>query len=270
MKKKRAVCALKIFAIDLDGTLLADGGILSERSKTAILRALDRGIQVVIATGRILPTALAAVDAIPQPLPLICLNGALVYDTPEDKVIFSQTIAPRLAREVMDLAKPFAIHPQLFGLRTLYSDQWTPLLRYLQNKYPGETLSFVVGEIPYDTPFYKISLNGDPAELQKLVPRLARLPLAISASEAGTLELTHPDATKGKALERFLDYYQAAARDVVVFGNQSNDLSMFEVAGMSVAVANASAEVKSRASMITASNNDDGVAQAMETLMREL
>ena len=271
-----------IVALDLDGTLLDSQKRLSEANRSALERAAAEGVQIVPTTGRFFGMMPAAVRDLPFVRYAITVNGAEVYDRVEDKIVVREEIPLDMAIGIMEILDGFDI------IYDCYRNGWGWITASLQQKAeeytPDEHYLRAVREFRHPVPELKAHLRETAAEgdVQKVMLFArreddttdvldairrevgARFPdIRITASTRNNLELNIASANKGRALGRLAEHLGLTLANCMAFGDGLNDLTMVEAAGVGVAMANAVDEVKRAAKVVTASNDDDGVAKTV-------
>ncbi len=269
---------IRIVALDLDGTLLDSGKNLSAANRAALEAAAERGVHVVPTTGRFFGGMPESVRSLPFVRYAITINGAQVYDRAADVAI---------VREELPLATALAIMRYLDGFDVIYDcyqDNWgrmtasmqaraeeyapdahyLKMIRELRKPYPD--LKAHLEELGHDV--QKIMLFArDPAVRDAIAAEFGkRFPgLAVSESTPNNLEINSANAHKGQALKRFAEHLGFGLENCMAFGDGGNDITMVRMAGVGVAMANAAPDVLAAADMVTASNDDDGVAAALRS-----
>ena len=271
-----------IVALDLDGTLLDSQKRLSEANRSALERAAAEGVQIVPTTGRFFGMMPAAVRDLPFVRYAITVNGAEVYDRVEDKIVVREEIPLDMAIGIMEILDGFDI------IYDCYRNGWGWITASLQQKAeeytPDEHYLRAVREFRHPVPELKAHLRETAAEgdVQKVMLFArreddttdvldairrevgARFPdIRITASTRNNLELNIASANKGRALGRLAEHLGLTLANCMAFGDGLNDLTMVEAAGVGVAMANAVDEVKRAAKVVTASNDDAGVAKTV-------
>ena len=275
-----------IVALDLDGTLLDSQKRLSDVNRGALERAAAAGVQIVPTTGRFFGMMPAAVRDLPFVRYAITINGAQVYDRGEDRVV---------VREEMPLDTAIALMELLDGYDVVYDcyrNSWGWMTAALQAKAEAyatdEHYLRMIREFRNPVPELKAHLRETAAEgdVQKIMlfsrndsdtsgvlaeithEVNARFPdIRVTASTRNNIELNIATAHKGRALERLAEHLGLTLANCMAFGDGLNDLTMVEAAGVGVAMENAVDEVKRAAKVITASNDEDGVAKALDDVM---
>lgn len=260
---------IKLVAIDLDDTLLKNDLTISPRAKEAIRQAAEKNVFVTLATGRMYCSALPYAQELGLDLPLITYQGALVKYA-DGREVYHRPIPLALAKEVVDFILPYGYHLNVYIDDQLYMGKDSPEgQRYLSlAKVPlhlVDNLSEALTKEPS-----KLLIIAQPEELDNLsrdIREAFGTGLNIVKSRSTFLEISHPQATKGTALMHLAKSLGLTAPQVMAIGDSLNDLDMLEYAGLGVAMSNAMPELKKAARFVTKTNNDDGVAEAIENFI---
>ena len=269
----------RIIALDLDGTLLNSRKELSPRNAAALARAAAKGIEVVPTTGRFFGGMPEVIQSLPYLHYAITVNGAQVYDIARDRAV---------ARTELPLADTLAIMSYLDTQPVVYDcyqNNWGYMTRSFQEhiadftpdvhyqdmvrrlRTPVDELKAWLAEKGEGV--QKIQLfTPDPDLRRRLLADLAeRFPsAAISSSVPTNIEINAAAAHKGAALRQLAAYLGADIGGTISFGDGLNDVTMLREAGLGVAMANAWPEALAAADLVTASNDEDGVAVTLEEL----
>lgn len=257
----------RLVAIDLDDTLLNNDLEISPRTKADIIRARQMGVQVTIATGRMFRSALPYAEQLGLDIPLITYQGALVKNSSSGEVLYHRPVPPELVRPVAERVRSFGYHLQMYFEDRLCMEKLTPEgQNYVDLAGVEVTLvSDLLRSCPEPT---KILIsNYDETRLDQLAEILEAEfggRLYITKSKPYYLELLHPDATKGKALQMLANHRGIPREAVIAIGDSFNDLEMIRYAGVGAVMGNAREEIKAVADYVTCSNEDDGVAEVLE------
>ena len=263
---------LRLVATDLDGTIVRSDGSVSDRTRAAFAAAERAGVGVVLVTGR--PPRwmrTMAQDTGHRGLAILS-NGAIVYDLHEERIVDEHPLDPTAAAEVVAALRrevPGLVFAVERGGRFGHEPAWIP--RYA---LPDDVLVGEVDELLAE-PMVKLLARHDELSGDELVLR-ARGVVGEAATithsgvgSIGMLEISGPGVTKASALARLAADLGTGPSGTVAFGDMPNDLPMLAWAGHSVAVANAHPEVRALADEVTASNDEDGVAQVVERLLTD-
>lgn len=272
--------AYRLIAFDLDGTLLDDGKRIPEENLLALREAGERGLLLVPATGRIpagLPEPLRGLPGLRYG---ILVNGALLYDFEEERVLAREEIPLERALEVIDFLAGFPV------LYDCYQDEWGFIDRALYDSAaayiadPGilELLHKVRSPVPSLRAFLaergrgvqKLQLHTkDGALRERLLRKLPeRFPeLSVTSSIPTNIEINAAHANKGDALLRLCALLGLSPAAALAFGDGTNDLSLLRAAGCGVAMENAADAVKAAADAVAPPNNEAGLARFLRANM---
>jgi Cof subfamily protein (haloacid dehalogenase superfamily) len=260
-----------MIATDLDGTIVRSDGEISARTRAALAAAEDAGLLVVFVTGRPPRWMAPVAEAAGRHGVAICANGAIVYDLHTATVIdefpmdaeVARALAAAIREVVPDVA--FAIEGAgRFGQEPNYRSNFEAAPDAMVAELDELLTGPVTKLLARHTTMPSHELHAAAASV---VGELAVLTTATFSETDGLLELSAAGVTKAFGLERFASTHGIAADEVVAFGDMPNDLPMLAWAGHAVAVANAHPDVIAIADEVTASNDDDGVAQVIERLL---
>ncbi len=270
----------KAIAIDLDMTVLRSDCSISLNTAEVFKRAKRLGIEIIVCTGRsVREVRYSAAGALAGRY-MVVLTGVQAYDNEMRRPLYKLCIPKAGAAEA---AKRFSLESELFF--QIYQGEW--LYTSSQNRPMLERCSLAPDDLAMTLEALKIdaqlcenlqtgqlaaekffAISPSAAVIERARRAVDDIPgLSLAASYGHSLEIMPFGADKGVGLVYVLEKLNLRAEDVIAFGDSENDLPMFEKAGFCVAVDNACAAVKARADAITASNDDDGVAIAVERLV---
>ncbi len=257
----------KLIAVDLDGTLLTDDLEVKPETIEAVQQAVEAGTVVTIATGRMLASAKQFAEKLKIDVPIITYQGAIIQDLRTQKVIYERFISPEIAKKIVAFANETKIHLQVYQDDRLYGAvENETLVNYAKNTkvpYTVEPDLFKLAE----KGFTKAIFIDEPHVLEGLAEELATLlgeTTHITKSTPRFLELTHPEANKGKALSYLAETLGIDQSATIGIGDNFNDKELIATAGLGVAMENAVDELKDLADYTTLSNNDQGVKDVIE------
>lgn len=266
---------VKLVVTDLDGTFLSSGKTISPKNLAAVKGLRQAGIRFSIATGRAHQMTQAYAEALGIDTPLICSNGTILYDWSRRETVAAVTLARDAARELLErcarIGADFVAYtphrvwfPQGSG-RIAVFEQYNRLAkeqghRPMDFAYLGGSFAPVLEEGLLK--ILVIERSGN--DLAQIGEAAVRLPgLLLDNPEAGALEINAAAAGKGNGVAALCRHLGILPEETCVFGDWQNDLSMFRIAGYSVAMKNAMKEVRAAATAITCSNDRDGFAAAV-------
>jgi len=261
---------IRVLAIDVDGTLLRSDGQLADPVIAALHRAERRGVTVVLATARSPRLMREIVEVLRLESPTINCNGAVIWNPLDRRPQFHESMESSLAREVVAAAR--AADPGLVVdvdvLDRCHTDRIDQKLQAQVNRLVQPDS---VG--PLDAvlaaPVTRLNLIAQPERLARVIAVLQRdfwtqRRIAMFNTHPCMIQVTAPLVDKGIALQRVARRVKASREEVMAIGDAVNDLGMLEWAGFAVAMGNGSNQVKSLANAVAPSNDENGVAWAIE------
>jgi Cof subfamily protein (haloacid dehalogenase superfamily) len=271
---------IKLLALDIDGTLLTSRGELTSRNRAAIDEARQIGIQVVLLTGRRFGSAYTLLHELEIDVSLISHNGALTKDTKTLETLNVHPLEIETAGNVIRTARAFGAdmicccdEPRGAGKMFIegISENNKSLQRYL-DKYRDSVVEVPdllesVQQPPIQMMFSgRCSLMEEFAgQLQSALGEQIRLfKTRYQQADLTILDAVNTKASKGNSLAEIAKQHGVAREEVMAIGDNHNDLTMLQYAGMGILMANAEEELKQMGFTMTSSNEEDGVAKAIE------
>ena len=260
--------ATKISAVvsDVDGTLVTDDKILSARAQAAVAELGARGILFTIISSRPPRGLRMLLDPLRITTPIGGFNGGLIA-TPDLSVITEHLLSPEIARRAVEVLDAHEVQAWVFAGRDwLVRDSKAPYIER-EKRTVGFPPTVVEDLAPaLDLAAKIVGVSSDFALLAQC-ERDMRGVLANRASVALSqpyyLDITHPLANKGIALAELAKLLAVPLAEIAVIGDGGNDVAMFERSGLSIAMGNASPEVRCAADFVTDSNSEEGFANAI-------
>jgi hypothetical protein len=263
---------IKLVACDLDGTLLGHDLKFSPRVHAAITQALERGVIVTLATGRgASPTDQFAAE-LGLSAPLVCLQGGQIYDPRSTRTLHETRLAPDVIPWIADRARERGWHLHFEAPGHVYMPHDVPSpgpLMQLFRVAPLVWLKDFAAQLPEVPHKFIVSIH-DPAEREALVAELqalvhqAHMPLHILASHPYLVEGLPLGVSKASGLAWLAEYFNISEMDVLAIGDNDNDVSMLEWAGVGVALASGSPAAHAAADWVAPGLDEDGAAVALE------
>lgn len=255
---------IRLLVSDIDGTLVTRKKQLTPATRAAAERLRQAGVALALTSSRAPPGVAAFADALALPTPRAAFNSGTIF-TPDGHIDQFLAVPPEALR--------IAIETLAFADVWLFTNtEW--LLRGTGGTYVAHEVE--VGLVPYRVvPDFAPHLGGvgkltaASADFVRLAEAEAALQAAlfglasVRRSQDYYLDITHPEATKGEAVRRIAALLDVPLEQTAAIGDMMNDLPMFEVAAQAIAMGNAPAALKARAAHITASNEEDGWAMAV-------
>jgi Cof subfamily protein (haloacid dehalogenase superfamily) len=261
--------ALRIGAVisDVDGTLVTTNKLLTERTLAAVAGLHARGIKFTVISSRP-PRGMSMLMApLAISLPIAAFNGGIIA-TPDMQVIAEHLLLEEVGRRTLSLFEQRGVDTWVFaGQDWLARDNRSPFVA-LETRTVGFGVKLVADLAPFLARAGKIvGVSDDHALLarceEELIGEFAGL-ATVARSQPYYLDITHPAANKGAALAVLARLLAVSPAAIAVIGDGRNDMAMFAPSGLSIAMGNASAEVKAAAMLVTQSNEEDGFAKAIE------
>lgn len=269
----------KMILSDLDETLLIHHHVPMENRK-AIEKARKKGVKFVCATGRafqMIQDILEEVGTKQQEQEYsICFNGGLVVENKDEKVLFFKGLSFESAKLIFDLAKSYDVCVMIFTLNCCYMFNADPLEvnRKIEQKARFQILDEYNMDFLKNERIAKIIFERTDMDLLKKIEKEIRPytqdKYAISFSSQRYLEFNALGVTKGNALEWLAEYENISCDEIIAIGDNYNDVSMIEKAGLGVCVSSAHEDIKKISNYVTEHDYDQGaVKEVIERFVLE-
>lgn len=257
-----------MLVLDLDDTLLTDDHKISDENAAMIFKAQEMGVYVVLASGR--PTS--AMTGFAKQLKMdyynsfmLSYNGAVITDLKENKVLFEQTLTKDQIHELYDYSIKSKTHIITYVNEEIVSEtdsEYIDVEKHITGLVHNKVVSF---KAAVKTNAVKCILLEEPSYLRKVEDdlKLAMPHLSVSMSKPFFLEVAQHGIDKAFSLKKLAEKLNIHQSEIIAVGNAGNDLTMIEYAGLGVWVDNVTPELRDKADIIVASNNNDGVAEVI-------
>jgi Cof subfamily protein (haloacid dehalogenase superfamily) len=256
---------------DVDGTLLTKDKVLTEKAARAVRQLEDSGVGFTIVSSRPTVGMHFLVEPLRLTLPIGSFNGSSITD-PDSNPIEQHVLPETAVRRSLEILKQFGVDAWLFT-----TDKW--LAHNPDGEYnPLEKLAIkadpvITGDFtPYLAAACKIvGSSSDPALLKRCEAAMQQAVGAqatVACSQTYYLDVTPPGHDKGTFVEAMATRLGISTDAVATIGDMHNDVAMFRKSGMSIAMGNATDEIKRQATDVTTSNQDEGFAGAIELVMK--
>lgn len=258
----------KMIAIDLDDTLLNDCHQVGLEDREALLRAKKAGIRLCMMTGRNYLSTKPYLEMASFQDMMGCLNGAYIVDPGTDSFLYQYSIDGDICAEILKDIEKTGTHINLYHDHKAVSRERNHMTKYYRDltgiePEPVGTLSEYVLAVNVGK-LLLIDENEKLKQIQKELKQKYHQVVQFTFSKPGHLEVNSIHASKGNAVEAIAEHYNIARDEIIAIGNDENDISMLQFAGLGVAMGNSSNQVKSHANVVTRSNNESGVAHVIE------
>ena len=261
----------RAIALDLDGTLTNHDKVVTQKTREALLQAEAEGVVIILASGR--PTY--GIEPVAECLELdkrggyiLSYNGGNIVNAKTGEKLFAQflpdEVIPILYRYAKEKNHALLGYAGNEIITEMPDDPYVKEESRINKMNIRKVENLFEALEPHPT---KLLMTGDPADMLKAENELSEIlgdRMDIFRSAPFFLELVPKGIDKAKSLLRLLSKINLTQADMIAFGDGYNDLSMLKLAGMGVAMQNAAPEVRAEADYITLSNEEDGVAAALE------
>jgi hypothetical protein len=260
----------KLLVMDLDDTILDKDNSVSETTVEVITKLRNNGMQIIVATGRMLCSALPIIKQMGLSGPMITYNGAYIKDTYHNTVLYHKTIEMDHALKILDEAARNNLHINLYIDDQLYVAEENSLSRYYEEtagvkaQVVGPLTSFI------SKPPTKLLIIAENKEKQRkylnYFQRKYQPLLEVTMSKSLFIEFMAPGVSKASALKIVASNLGIDLSEVIAIGDGWNDLEMIKEAGLGIAMGNSPEGVKEEADLVAPPNDKDGVS----SILREI
>lgn len=286
----------KLVAIDLDGTMLNQYGVVTEKTKEAIEKVQASGIEVIIASGRPIDSIKTIAKDIKSEKYFISGNGAIIYDISNDKIIYENTLKKQKVLDIIKICEENSIYYNLYTEKEIVAKslQCNVLYYHKENankEEPDKTHINIVENIydyiaNRDEKIIKITVcENNQAIFNSIMRKLKEIDeievLDISHMSRKTIrqgteeipieyfytEISAKNVDKWNAIEFLKEQMNIKTEEIIAIGDNINDKIMIENAGLGIAMGQSHPAIKEVANHITTSNIEDGVAKALYSIL---
>lgn len=236
----------KILAIDLDETLLTRDKEITEINKYWIQQARDKGVRIVIATGRAFPSMKQYYDELELKAPMIVSNGSEIWDS-ERRILHKDPMRAQSIEALRKIVSEYDVNYWLYGGQTVIQrEDWQSSM--IQEKWT------------------QFILRDDRIVLLQEIKKQAELieNIEVTQSSPRMVEFTNQGISKASGMQWLCNYLNLQMNQVMFIGDNFNDMRLIKKAGLGVAMGNAEDQVKAVADVVTDTNEKDGVAKAIQ------
>ncbi|AYE38097.1 HAD family phosphatase [Companilactobacillus zhachilii] len=263
----------KVIALDLDDTLLTSQKTISKQNKVAIKNALDKGIKVVLCSGRTHNAVIKFAKSlgISGKNQYMITNGGAIIENMTGEIMYQEMMSNTFYREFVAFVKKHKLHYNVVDNKgNTYTSYDTWLDKYtIMQAFENANGLYIKepDDLPNNFEIVKAIINGSATELDEISDMVhARFDknYFVVRTGLGFLEIFPKHVNKGNAIQELVDKLGISISDVIAMGDRDNDLPMLKIVGKGIAMGNALPEVKSAADFVTTDNNHSGVGIAIE------
>lgn len=287
----------KLITVDLDGTLLNKYGEVSEYTKNIIKKVTDQGILVVLASGRISESVLTIAKEIGANKYYISGNGSVLYDMQKKEIIYEKYLSKEKVLELIELCEKNSIYYNIYTESSVIakslnynvafynyentkksSDKKTEInivddvYNYIKTLNTNKFLKMTIcdeNKIVFSSILRKVKDIPDIDVLE--VSHMSKKKIKMGTKEVSAgyyyTEVSSKNVDKWYAIEEIMKKENIAKEEVISFGDNNNDILMIKNAGLGVAMGHSNEQVKKVAKFVTQTNDEDGVAKALENII---
>ncbi len=258
----------KLIAVDLDGTFLNEKHTVSRANIEAVKKAIEHGIKVVVATGRDKKGIKPFMDFFDFNNHFILNNGSIIYDSSIDDYVERSDLSFTEAERIYNFGVDLDTLVVVWADEKHYTNSRdSDIIRYYE-KLNNENFIEIksLKEIEH-MKIQKVLYSDKPSRMLEIVKELEKRAFEESQfdqSFAEAIEFFNKDCSKGNSVLKYAESQGIKAEEIIAIGDSMNDLSMIKMAGLGIAMGNATELIKSEADYVTKSNIEDGVAYAIE------
>lgn len=287
---------LKLVAIDLDGTMLNQYGIVTQKTKNSIKKAQENGIEIMIASGRPIDSVKTISKEIGSENYFISGNGSIIYDIKKDEIIYENVLKKQKALEIIKICEENSIFYNVYTEKEIIAKnlQYNVLYYHKENLTKSEedkTHVNIVEDIydyieKTDSKVLKVMICDKHQTIFNAIMRKLKEVDDIEVLEVSHMsrkiirqgteeipieyfytEISAKNVDKWTALEFLKEKLQISSDEIVAIGDNVNDKKMIEKSGYGIAMGQSAPQIKEIADYVTDSNIDDGVANALDKLL---
>ncbi|MDD3403383.1 MAG: HAD family hydrolase [Hespellia sp.] len=267
---------IKMIGLDMDGTVLTTKKELRPYTIDIIKRAIAQNVTVLVATGRPITGIPKEFSEIPGVRYALTANGARIFDTEQHKILYEHLLPLEQACRILDIFDKYDTLQEIYFDGQGYAEREklervedylldSNMAAYIRNtRKPVDNLRDFIGEKKQDMDKTQ-ALFADLNDREKALAQIRETEnLTVACSQATNIEINSPGINKGIGLLKLGEYLGIKREEIMACGDGENDIEMLREVGFGVAVKNAESGVKAVADYITGSNDDEGVAKAIE------
>ncbi len=267
-KNEPAVQPIRLVIADVDGTLVTQDKVLTKRAIEAVMRLHEAGVQFTVTSGRPPRGMAMLIDPLRLTLPLAAFNGGVLIQPDLKTVVDQKFLPPGVPETVIEAIENHGLDVWLYtdidwfvrdpNAPHVAREQWTV-------KFPPTVVKTFAGLLGRVAKIVGVSDDLDRvAQCEKDVQQAGGSHISAARSQPYYLDVTHPQANKGEVVLSLSRLLNIPAAQIATIGDMPNDVLMFKQSGVSIAMGNASPEVRAAATYVTSSNQEEGFANAIE------
>ena len=287
----------KLVAIDLDGTLLNSYGEVSKNNKETIQKAIEKGTEIVLASGRPIMSVKNLANEIGCNNYMICGNGAITYDLQNDEIIYDRFMEKSKVLQIVKICEENSIFYTVYTKDTILTknlnyhvlffnqenankpeNQKTNITiidnieKYIEQREESDYLKITVCDtdrVIFESIIRKLRTvkDIDVLDIEHMSRKVIKDGTDKVLVEYYYTEITNINVDKWQAIENLIEKLQIDKSEVIAIGDNVNDKKMIENAGLGVMMENSAEYIKNTADFVTKDNDNDGVAEVINNFI---
>ena len=262
---------IRMVIADVDGTLVTQEKVLTKKAAEAVLQLYEAGIQFSVTSGRPPRGMAMLIDPLKLTQPLAAFNGGVLIKPDLTTVVDQKFLPAGVPEQVLEAIENHGLDVWVYtdtgwfvrdpNAPHVAREQWTV-------KFPPTVVKTFAGLLGRVAKIVGVSDDFDRvAKCEKDVQQAGGTHISAARSQPYYLDVTHPQANKGGVVLAMSKLLNIPAEEIATIGDMPNDVLMFEKSGVSIAMGNASAEVRASATYVTSTNEQEGFARAIEEVV---
>jgi len=262
---------IRMVIADVDGTLVTQEKVLTKKAAEAVLQLHEAGIQFSVTSGRPPRGMAMLIDPLKLTQPLAAFNGGVLIKPDLTTVVDQKFLPAGVPEQVLEAIENHGLDVWVYtdtewfvrdpNAPHVAREQWTV-------KFPPTVVKTFAGLLGRVAKIVGVSDDFDRvAKCEKDVQQAGGTHISAARSQPYYLDVTHPQANKGGVVLAMSKLLNIPAEEIATIGDMPNDVLMFEKSGVSIAMGNASAEVRASATYVTSTNEQEGFARAIEEVV---
>lgn len=267
----------KLIVSDIDGTLLTSGSEVSNFDMNMIRNAREHGAEFTISSGRVYSAMKYLIKLTGITVPVSCVNGGIIMEPETEKIIFESALEKSTIKKSFDILKQYDGYIYYYTQKAMIAEKFESAALYydeLNKTLPkDEQIDLKIVKDLYDLPdekIYKIMKKDKQKRgYDEMKAQLSHVKgINYCSSWVDNIEIYSDKTSKGKSALIIADYLGVDIENVMVIGDEDNDIAMFETNAFKVAMGNAIEPIKARADYITDTNDNGGLGKAIDVFLR--
>jgi Cof subfamily protein (haloacid dehalogenase superfamily) len=266
----------KLVAIDIDGTLLNSQRNISNENKRVIMKAAEKGVRIIICSGRVFTGARYFARQLQLNDPIISCNGAEIREIDTSRLLFGSYINLEDCIEITDICRHENIYVHTYVGETMYTERLefgSKLYALINRQLPRKDRIdirvvknlkrvFQLNKVPASKFVVVSEVSGHLSRVKKLIRKIKTVDITSSFSD--NIEIVNRGVDKGSALKYLSEQLNINRNEIIAIGDNENDRTMFEFAGLSAVMGNAGEHLKDIAGYVTSDNDNEGVSEVFK------